>query len=302
MGRGEGGLDSCSSQTLDRRPSHIFPAASFKRPGGRGLMAYTYTCRNCGKSYEAKAKNRDKYCSRACAFADIAAWRRDDPPKAICLMCGHEFTRSYGFGGYRYCSSHCRDAAMTRRCEVCQQDFIAAVSGGRFCSDDCRAEAARRYTKKRDEERHYAAGKVFQCKICGAQFLPQYATKKRAFCSDKCEKEQLRRNKRERGGNNTQRAKRLGLPRQYFNEKRILERDKWTCYLCGQPTPPKLRGTYEPNAPEIDHIVPLSKGGAHIKENVACICRRCNGEKGNRTLGEMGLTDRVCVTQTRLRF
>lgn len=267
----------------------------------KGVSNHIYTCKRCGKEYQAKSKSRDKYCSRACAFADIGAWRRDDSPKAICLMCGGEFYKSYGFGGYQYCSAECRDAGMTRRCEICQQDFIAAGVGGRLCSDECRAEDMRRRSRAIEIDNHRKKAKTCKCRACGVLFSPLYATKKRAFCSETCAKRQARRDGRG-GCNNAQRAKRLGLTRKYFNERKILERDGWACYLCGQPTPPELRGTYEPNAPELDHIVPLSKGGAHIKENVACICRRCNGEKGNRTLGEMGLTERVSVTQTRLQF
>lgn len=62
----------------------------------------------------------------------------------------------------------------------------------------------------------------------------------------------------------------------------ILERDKYRCYICGIKTPKKLRGTYEDNAPEVDHIVPLSKGGLHVESNLRCSCRKCNGLKGDR--------------------
>lgn len=31
-----------------------------------------------------------------------------------------------------------------------------------------------------------------------------------------------------------------------------------------------------------DHVIPLSKGGSHTKENVVPACRSCNGRKGNR--------------------
>ena len=290
----------CSTTFLPRDSRQVCCSDECSRKNKNGRSSHEYTCRKCGRVYQAKEKCRDKYCSRECAFSDAGAWHFP-AAKVVCPKCGVEFDR--GKGCSSYCSPECRDAAMTRRCEICQRDFVATVSRGRLCSDECRAESARQYAQKRDEERHRAKGTVRQCKICGALFCVLYGSKQRLFCSDKCKEEQLRRDKRAQGGcSNTQRAKRLGLPRKYFNERKILERDKWTCYLCGQPTPPELRGTYEPNAPELDHIVPLSKGGAHIKENVACICRRCNGKKGNRTLGEMGLTDRVCVTQTRLQF
>jgi 5-methylcytosine-specific restriction endonuclease McrA len=36
--------------------------------------------------------------------------------------------------------------------------------------------------------------------------------------------------------------------------------------------------------PEQDHIVPLSQGGEHAKENVVPSCRSCNASKNNKTL------------------
>ena len=33
---------------------------------------------------------------------------------------------------------------------------------------------------------------------------------------------------------------------------------------------------------EMDHVIPLSKGGAHTKENIVPACRTCNAKKGNR--------------------
>lgn len=64
----------------------------------------------------------------------------------------------------------------------------------------------------------------------------------------------------------------------------ILERDKWTCQICGCPTPKEKRGSIEWDAPEIDHIWPLAeirngaKSPGHIPENCRCACRRCNNE------------------------
>lgn len=65
------------------------------------------------------------------------------------------------------------------------------------------------------------------------------------------------------------------------NPYRVLERDGWMCQMCGIATPQEKRGTYEPDAPELDHIVPLSKGGDHSYANTQCACRKCNAAKSD---------------------
>jgi len=67
-----------------------------------------------------------------------------------------------------------------------------------------------------------------------------------------------------------------------INPLLILDRDKWKCYLCGVKTPKELRGTYLDNAPELDHVIPLSKGGLHVESNLRCACRKCNAEKSDQ--------------------
>ena len=55
----------------------------------------------------------------------------------------------------------------------------------------------------------------------------------------------------------------------------ILERDNYTCKLCGNST------KFEPNLLlEIDHIIPISKGGMTELNNLQTLCWRCNRAKG----------------------
>ena len=68
---------------------------------------------------------------------------------------------------------------------------------------------------------------------------------------------------------------------------KVFARDKWRCTLCGVKTPIELRGTLKPNAPELDHILPVSKGGTHTYTNTQCACRRCNSTKADKPLGQM---------------
>lgn len=74
-----------------------------------------------------------------------------------------------------------------------------------------------------------------------------------------------------------------------FDPLEVLARDGWRCHICGVRTPKRLRGTYADNAPELDHIVPLSAGGQHTRLNTACACRRCNIAKGGTVKGQLRL-------------
>lgn len=38
-------------------------------------------------------------------------------------------------------------------------------------------------------------------------------------------------------------------------------------------------------APELDHIIPLAKGGPHTKANTARACRGCSLAKGDSFIG-----------------
>ena len=69
----------------------------------------------------------------------------------------------------------------------------------------------------------------------------------------------------------------------------VFERDGWRCRLCGVPTPKRLRGLRVANAPELDHVVPLARGGTHTWDNVQCACMHCNRSKNATTRGQLGL-------------
>ena len=55
----------------------------------------------------------------------------------------------------------------------------------------------------------------------------------------------------------------------------IKERDNFTCCQCGNST------KYEPNLLlEVDHIVPIAKGGLTTEDNLQTLCWKCNRSKG----------------------
>jgi len=51
------------------------------------------------------------------------------------------------------------------------------------------------------------------------------------------------------------------------------------CYLCLKK--------FEFKEMELDHVMPISRGGKHEKSNCKMACAKCNRSKGSRTLEEM---------------
>jgi len=172
-------------------------------------------------------------------------------------------------------------------CRTCGKQWTASKSA-KHCSRECAAIEARHRSAEYARARHKAEGKVVRCGRCGCIYCPLYGCKPGGspVCTS-CRGEAKRQYKRETGRNHQARARHYGVERRYFNPLRIFERDQWKCHICGVKTPKRLKGTIKPNAPELDHIVPLSAGGPHTQANVACACRRCNGLKGARPLGQM---------------
>ncbi len=59
----------------------------------------------------------------------------------------------------------------------------------------------------------------------------------------------------------------------------LLDAHKHQCAYC------QVKFT-DDNPPQQDHIIPVSRGGAHTLGNVAPACRKCNRHKGDKTLTE----------------
>ena len=62
---------------------------------------------------------------------------------------------------------------------------------------------------------------------------------------------------------------------------RLFRRDEFTCLYCGEMLSASLLTR--------DHIVPLSRGGRDVWENVLAACRPCNQRKDDRLPREAGM-------------
>ncbi|MBU0977847.1 MAG: methyltransferase domain-containing protein [Nanoarchaeota archaeon] len=70
-----------------------------------------------------------------------------------------------------------------------------------------------------------------------------------------------------------------------FSLKEVFKRDGYRCQLCSKKTRPDYNH-FHPLYPNLDHIIPLSKGGPHTKANTQCLCHSCNMIKHNTGNGD----------------
>ena len=66
-----------------------------------------------------------------------------------------------------------------------------------------------------------------------------------------------------------------------FTRFNVFLRDKFICQYCTK--------TFKVEELTFDHVLPRSKGGTTMWENVVTCCRTCNTQKGNKTLQKLGL-------------
>jgi 5-methylcytosine-specific restriction endonuclease McrA len=66
-----------------------------------------------------------------------------------------------------------------------------------------------------------------------------------------------------------------------FTRFNVFLRDHWTCQYCG-----KRHRTHELT---FDHLIPKSRGGSSVWENIVTACQCCNIRKGNYLPGECGM-------------
>lgn len=268
-------------------------------------------CKTCGVEFQKIHKN--KYCSKECKNAALLAKAREklgQLPKdernqlkrkqskwaAYCMTCNAWFWREPG-GKNRQ-----------RR------------SFNKFCSKECAYEMSKKVTAERDallrmgihyenkkakekqnaimrvarairdvaENRRKLESMLNPCKTCGKPVGYSFG-RSRIFCSKECLTQDMKQRPEYKEQMRAYRKRRKALQRgaqvgESFSYKQIFERDKWKCRMCGVKTPASLRGTYEPNAPELDHIMPLSKGGTHSIDNAQLLCRQCNQWKSDKVL------------------
>lgn len=242
-------------------------------------------CAHCGKTFLPVL--HQKYCCYQCS--DAARRRRAgmQPAKQIaeckCGFCSKTF-KPKSSRYVAYCSRECAFAAKaatpfskvhTGYCCGCGKPYVSK-NKRMYCSHACRPKT----------EYVSAAPEIRQCKCCGSDYRTEFTGGKLSdYCSEGCR--ELITSASKRVSKAKRRAVLKGATIERVDPLRVFERDRWHCQLCGIKTPKSKRGTYDDNAPELDHIVPLAKGGEHSYRNTQCACRKCNGAKSDAVIGQL---------------
>jgi len=261
-------------------------------------------CLTCGNAFSPN-KHNQKYCGKECRDRRSRTRTRDrrgEPrggPERTCEYCGDTFhRRADKHNAARFCSRKCGFAAKANmtlakrasslrvsytitkcKCAICGVCFEGATIAAKYCSDDCRIDGAYRRVVANDN----IGRSPRPCEVCGEMFTTTYGDKRSKYCSAECG----RKSDASRAVRKAAKLRRRCAVVEIVNPIEVFKRDGWRCRLCGVKTPSKMRGTYEPNAPELDHIIPIAAGGEHSYRNTQCACRKCNGAKGATPLGQM---------------
>ena len=202
---------------------------------------------------------------------------------------------------------------MEKVCKLCNNKFVTKNRTDQvYCSDKCKNR--NNYLEHRDYYQNYWLSKPkysernpkILCLVCNNEFAPTSSIAK--CCSQKCSKKKWKSENREKV--NAQNRKdlanmRLRDPERYRfyskNRRHLIKEasngvsGKRFSTVFTLKDWEEIKESFENkcaicNCDEkltIDHIIPLSKGGKHSKENIQPLCHECNSGKKDKLPEEL---------------
>ena len=224
-------------------------------------------CLDCGSSFnkihkDGPSPKRCLVCSKEFNRIRHNSWQRRraieksmyaPPLMDVCCDCGAKFIRIHPKGVRRRCD-HCRLIHQKTRYKL--------------------------YQPNRDRSDRL-------CELCSTAVTPKLVGPVPRWCRPcafKIEKQQVtqwakshpeyQRNKW-RAHKQRRRAAKQNTEIEHFTPAEIYQRDKWRCGICRKFVDRDLKYP-DPLSPSLDHIIPLSRGGSHTRDNVQLAHLNCN--------------------------
>lgn len=165
------------------------------------------------------------------------------------------------------------------RCDPCKEKWRRGTDHRRVNADPCAESGCAGFSRVRGLcRKHYNRA----CRRSeDQQRLSDTPEWRRARRSANWERERTREHDKE----HRRRAAKYGSGEYEAVDRQVVgDRDGWRCF-CGRKVDPKLVYPH-PMSQSLDHIDPLSDGGAHTYANTRIAHVKCNSARGNRGGGE----------------
>ncbi len=229
-----------------------------KRTGSAETI--TRQCARCGEQF-ANQRTTAMYCTKACK---LAAWVDANKDRFKQLNAESAARQRAKTAPARAASKE------ARKLELAQARLLAQKASA----------------QARKEMLSLVHGSV-PCRMCGKPCGYAGNGPPRRYCSHECARSSPEAVASKRVSRTKRKAMERGASGGSVDPIKVFDRDGWRCQLCKCKTPKAKRGSYDADAPELDHIIPLSKGGDHSYLNTQCACRACNAAKSNKPMGQM---------------
>jgi 5-methylcytosine-specific restriction endonuclease McrA/uncharacterized Zn finger protein (UPF0148 family) len=217
-----------------------------------------------------------------------------------CKTCGDEFERTVSFlkHGNVICQKCEHEKTLIRQAErrEAQRQESAKKQARREAEREAKRLANNLEPSAYQLSRMALLDDVHVCKVCGKEYtLREYMQstgskyyRDSGYCSAECRdaynKERVKISHKGRQDSHRHRAVKFGCA--YDSSvtlAKLIKRDGLRCAICGEMCDPNDHSWSKysgPMYPSIDHIVPMSKGGGHVWDNVQIAHIICNSEKG----------------------
>lgn len=212
------------------------------------------------------------------------------PVAVACMFCGSvkllgdANRRAYEKSGRAFCDEDC----------ACGWKSIYYASANHKPFEESRQRTQARkaieaeQVRKRKEEAEIArlikpvnakTPGYYTCVICKkTEWVEQHSQKK--YCSSKCRRKSEKARIQKKNRRHRMRSRAIS---QCISLDELMRKSRMRCKYCNTLCV-KPEGYNQPNEGTIDHIMPLSKGGLHLWNNVQLLCRRCNTIKKDKIL------------------
>lgn len=242
------------------------------------------TCRACRRRRRGANQTTDKVELKRLTYEQYKASRSTKP----CQECGQLLSKIQVLRRCRFCSYLCSAAHMrnqrpprsTADCQQCGQTFTVTKDRRHYCSRSCFQTA----TASPQVSRWVSYVVYSTCSICQAILCGR---RQRDYCKE-CQARSyyLRNPDRFKEAAHRRRTRVQAAQVEHIEIRKVFERDKWTCHICGNKVRRTARYARDPEMASLDHLVPIALGGEHSYANVACSHLRCNLRKHTKATGE----------------